>query len=195
MNKSTKYKSDLIKINLENKSRQTIQLECEIIYSHRKTVALQVVAMNKIKIRASQKCSKEYILNFVQSKSSWIFKHLNKIKDIVSPVYLNDAEISWGKQETLKRVELFLATYPGLQPKQVTIRHQKTCWGSCSSKGNISLNLNCGLIPQELFEYVMIHELAHLYEMNHSSAFWSIVEAYLPNYKQLRKELKKYPLR
>ncbi|NLM19492.1 MAG: M48 family metallopeptidase [Clostridiaceae bacterium] len=195
MNKSMRFKSDLIKINLENESRKTIELECELIFSYRKTLSLQVIAINRIKIRAPQKCSKRYILDFVRSKSNWILKHLNRMKDIVPAVPLNDEEISFGKKETLKRVQVFLATYKGLHPKRITIRHQKTRWGSCSSKGNISLNLNCGFIPQELFEYVMVHELAHLYEMNHSSTFWSIVESYLPNYKQLRKELKKYPLR
>jgi len=71
-------------------------------------------------------------------------------------------------------------------------RKTKSQWGSCSSKNNISLNTYLCLLPKELIEYVIIHELSHIKHKNHSKEFWNLVQEYQPNYKNLRKELKKY---
>ncbi len=78
----------------------------------------------------------------------------------------------------------------GLSYGRVTIRKQRTRWGSCSSKGN--LNFNCLLIltPPEVMDYVIVHELCHLMEMNHSKAFWTKVEEIMPYYRENRKWLK-----
>lgn len=185
-----------MKIDLTDKSGKTKSVACEIVFSKRKTVSLQVVSSNQIKVRAPYRCPEKYIFDFVKSKSNWIFKHQHKIEQAPPPPpALTREEFEYANNETYRRIENFFETYDGIMPKKVTLRHQKTRWGSCSSNGNVSMNINCGLLPQELFEYVMIHELAHLYEMNHSPAFWSKVEERLPNYKELRKELKKYQLR
>jgi predicted metal-dependent hydrolase len=74
--------------------------------------------------------------------------------------------------------------------KQVTIRNQKTRWGSCSASGNISLNHRLMKYRKELIDYVIIHELCHLKEMNHSNKFWKLVESIVPDYKLLKRELK-----
>ena len=75
---------------------------------------------------------------------------------------------------------------------RITIRHQKTRWGSCSSSGN--LNFNCALMntTPEIIDYVVVHELCHRKQMNHSALFWAEVEKVLPNYKELRSALKNY---
>lgn len=77
---------------------------------------------------------------------------------------------------------------------RISIRGQKTRWGSCSTNGNLSFNYNLLRFRKEVIDYVIIHELCHLKEMNHSEKFWRIVEGFCPRYKQLRKELKKIPL-
>ncbi len=76
---------------------------------------------------------------------------------------------------------------------RITIRSQKTRWGSCSTSGSISLNYKLMKYRPEIIDYVIIHELCHTKQMNHSKKFWSLVERILPNYKELKRELKSHP--
>jgi predicted metal-dependent hydrolase len=71
-----------------------------------------------------------------------------------------------------------------LQPKSVSFRNQKSRWGSCSSQGRINLNWKLACFDQDIQDYVIIHELAHLVHQNHSKRFWSLVEKYMPDYKK-----------
>ena len=96
-------------------------------------------------------------------------------------------------EEALKvipaRVEYF-AKVIGVTYGKITIRNQKTRWGSCSSKGNLNFNCLLMLAPPEVLDYVVVHELCHRKQMNHSKAFWLEVEKVLPDYKEARKWLK-----
>lgn len=78
----------------------------------------------------------------------------------------------------------------GVFPRKVTIREQKTRWGSCSSKGNISLNWRLIMAPLKVIDYVIVHELCHMKEMNHSKNFWNIVSGVCPDFKESQKWLK-----
>ena len=75
---------------------------------------------------------------------------------------------------------------------RIAIKEQKTRWGSCSSKGNLNFNWKLVLMPQHIQDYVVVHELAHRKQMNHSAAFWSEVEKILPNYKECRNWLREH---
>lgn len=77
----------------------------------------------------------------------------------------------------------------GRGPGRVTIREQKTRWGSCSSKGNLNFNWKLIMAPPEVLDYVVIHELCHLYEFNHSPRFWALVRAQMPDYEAWKKWL------
>lgn len=93
----------------------------------------------------------------------------------------------------LKVISVKVKHYAGLMNVQygrITIRNQKTRWGSCSSKGNLNFNCLLMLAPDEVVDYVVIHELCHLIEMNHSKAFWKQVEQVMPDYKKHRKWLR-----
>jgi len=85
-----------------------------------------------------------------------------------------------------------LAAKHGFSYNQVTIRHLKSRWGSCSSQQNITLNYYLMQLPWELIDYVLVHELAHTRELNHSAAFWQTVGDYVPDYKARRSQLKNY---
>lgn len=83
-----------------------------------------------------------------------------------------------------------LAAVNNFRINKISIRGQKTRWGSCSTKGNLSFNFALLKFKKEVIDYVIIHELCHLREMNHSKKFWNLVGNICPNYKSLRKELK-----
>ena len=86
----------------------------------------------------------------------------------------------------------YLAQKYGFVFKRLSIRSQRTRWGSCSASGNISLNYRLMKYRKELIDYVIIHELCHLKELNHSKKFWELVESLVPDYKSLKKELKSH---
>lgn len=78
----------------------------------------------------------------------------------------------------------------GVTYGRITIREQKTRWGSCSSKGNLNFNWRLIFAPEYVLDYVVVHELAHRKEMNHSKAFYAVIESVLPDYQTAKKWLK-----
>ncbi len=107
-----------------------------------------------------------------------------KLRDILKLWY-----VERFKQVIENRLRLY-SEIIGVFPCKVTIREQKTRWGSCSSKGNINLNWKLIMAPQEVLDYVVIHELCHMKEMNHSDRFWAEVEKVCPQYKRCRRWLR-----
>lgn len=93
-------------------------------------------------------------------------------------------------REIIQREFPALCKRMGAAPRRVSIKNAKTLWGSCSTSGGVTLNVRLALVPPPLAEYVMIHELCHMAEMNHSPKFWACVEKYCPDYAARRKELK-----
>jgi predicted metal-dependent hydrolase len=93
----------------------------------------------------------------------------------------------------LEHIEHINRTY-NFTPKKITIRNQKTRWGSCSSNGGITFNYRIALLPHELAEYLVAHELCHLAHMNHSDRFWKLVERTIPDWKHRRAQLHQYGL-
>ncbi len=94
-----------------------------------------------------------------------------------------------AKEYFHERVKLLSGKF-GFMVKEVKIRGQKSRWGSCSSNGNLSFNYKLIQFRKEVIDYVIIHELCHTKEMNHSSKFWKLVERFCPDYKILKKELR-----
>jgi predicted metal-dependent hydrolase len=96
------------------------------------------------------------------------------------------------KEDTRALVHARIAHYVALgevAPKAVRIRNSKTRWGSCSVKGNLNFHYKLVLLPPELADYVIVHELCHLQELNHSERFWALVARYMPEHRRLRREL------
>lgn len=91
----------------------------------------------------------------------------------------------------LERLTYWSAAY-GISFGRVSIRKQKSRWGSCSSVGNLNFNYRLGFLPFELMDYIVVHELCHIKEYNHSKNFWDLVAQAYPNPKQLRKALETY---
>ena len=174
-------------------------MKVTVIRSNRKTVAIQVNSDLSVTVRAPRSVSEKDIEEILKKKEAWISKHIEKIKETKERVEAEPTEkltrekVIALAEEALKvipeRVEYF-AKVIGVTYGKITIRNQKTRWGSCSSKGNLNFNCLLMLAPPEVLDYVVVHELCHRKQMNHSKAFWLEVEKVLPNYKEVRKWLK-----
>lgn len=106
----------------------------------------------------------------------------------VCPYYQRYREVAKPILETRTKI---YADKTDIAYNRVTVRNQKTRWGSCSSLGNINLNYKLILLPQSIADYIIVHELCHRVHMNHSQRFWSLVEQFVPDYKMQIKELRK----
>ena len=174
-------------------------MKVTVIRSNRKTVAIQVNSDLSVTVRAPRSVSEKDIEEILKKKEAWISKHIEKIKktkerlEAESTEKLTREKVIALAEEALKiipaRVEYF-AKVIGVTYGKITIRNQKTRWGSCSSKGNLNFNCLLMLAPPEVLDYVVVHELCHRKQMNHSKAFWLEVEKVLPDYKEARKWLK-----
>lgn len=85
----------------------------------------------------------------------------------------------------------YFNTFYNFKWNRIVIRNQKTRWGSCSRKGNLNFNYKIALIPQKASDYIIVHELCHLGEFNHSPRFWNLVAKTVPDFKKIRKDLRK----
>ena len=164
-----------------------------LIRSNRKTVSIVIKPGGEVEVRCPKRCSRREVDAFVQSKRDWIEKHLSAIAKKPSLPALTQTEIrELAKQAATilpERVHFF-AQQMGLSYGRITIRSQRTRWGSCSAKGNLNFNCLLMLCPGEVQDYVVIHELCHRKELNHSAAFWAEVEKYCPGYRTYRNWLK-----
>jgi predicted metal-dependent hydrolase len=94
---------------------------------------------------------------------------------------------------TTQRVAI-MNTHYGFSYQKISVRNQKTRWGSCSKRGNLAFNYRILFLPPHLADYLVVHELCHLAEFNHSPVFWNLVAKKFPNYQELRRELRVYAL-
>lgn len=178
-------------------------MKVTIIKSRRKTIAIQVNSDLSVTVRAPYGVTEKYIEGFLNKNEAWISKQMNEIKAKKKSVESGNVEnVTLDKIKALAeqaleiiptRVEYF-ARIIGVTYGNITIRNQKTRWGSCSSKGNLNFNYQLYYLPDELLDYVVIHELAHRRYMDHSKEFWAEVEKYCPDYRERRQQLKKYKL-
>ena len=91
------------------------------------------------------------------------------------------------------RVEFFAQQY-GVTYGRIAIRDQRTRWGSCSNKKNLNFNFRVAFLPDEFRDYIIVHEICHLKELNHSKRFWELVSQFFPHYTSIHKQLRNYKL-
>lgn len=216
----------------------TINFEYKIEIKKRKSISISIDKNGSVIVRAPKYISKKYIENFVISKSTWIKKNLQKIKEeknitekkfysgeefqylgskiqlivsnenfnnikfdgknfIISKDNLNSAKKLFYKfyfekaqDIIINRTNFYVKKYNFIV-NNIKISNANTRWGSCSIKRNINLNWKLIMSDIKIIDYVIIHELAHTIEHNHSKNFWKIVENIIPDYKEKRLWLKK----
>lgn len=169
----------------------------ELIRSKRKTLALQIADDGHLIVRAPLRMSEKEIYSFIEKSRKWIEAHSQKIKQANDELQklepFSNADIEEMAQKALEvipeRVKFYSAKL-GVTYGRITIRNQKTKWGSCTSKGN--LNFNCLLMaaPPEVLDSVVVHELCHRLHMNHSKEFYAEVYRVFPEYDKWNKWLK-----
>ncbi len=172
-------------------------LNIEIIRSRRKTLSLEISADAKVIVRAPLRVSERQIRQFVEEKMPWIVRNLNKMErakqECSNIAPLSSSELHELANQALAYIPGRVAYYASILQVsygRITIRNQKTRWGSCSSIGNLNFNCLLMLTPPEIIDYIVVHELCHRLEMNHSPRFWSLVQSILPDYKSCEKWLK-----
>lgn len=176
-----------------NLSLQGRDIVCRVQYSARKSIAVKLLDGPEISISCPFFTSKAQLKLMLERKSEQLIKLLDRQQKALPR--LSDEELSRLKSQARKditrRVEQY-ATILGLEYERIAIRAQKSRWGSCSGKMNLNFNCLLMLCPEQIRDYVVVHELCHLKEMNHSKSFWALVETVLPDYREQRDWLKKY---
>ncbi len=168
-------------------------MEYEIIRSKRRTLCLQIKRDGSVVVRAPFRTSERVIDDFVNKHTDWINKRLISVKSKKEYEATDKETVEKLKRQAkeiiLPRVSYF-SEIMGVFPERVSINSARTRFGSCSSKKSLNFSYRLVFYPPEAIDYVCVHELAHLTEMNHSKKFWAIVEKYLPDYKERKKLLK-----
>lgn len=172
-------------------------MNMQIVKSKRKTISIEITKELSVLVRSPQHMSHKKIMGFVEQKTAWIEEHIERMRQRIeknsSVVKLTDEEIQSlvkKAKEIIPQRVLDYAQRMGVDYGRITIRSQRTLWGSCSSKGNLNFNCLLLLTPPEVLDYVVVHELCHLKEMNHSKRFWEELRRVLPDYEIQKKWLK-----
>lgn len=171
-------------------------MDYKLIRSKRKTLSLEITENLEIIVRAPKRLSQKVIDDFVFSKSDWIEEKIKLISERVKNkknYSNNDILILKQKAKRIlpEKIE-FWSNKMHLYPSNVKVTSAKKRFGSCSAKNSLCFSFYLFDYPDEAIDYVVVHELAHIKEHNHSKHFWKVVESYLPDYKEREKLLKRY---
>ena len=164
-----------------------------MIRCRRRTVGIRITDEGEIIVRVPLRMPEAEIRRILESKRTWIEKTLAKVNSREQAPKLSETEIKALAKQAKQLIPPRAAEWArraGVTYGRITIRSQKTLWGSCSAKGNLNFNCLLMLCPEEVLDYVIVHELCHRKELNHSPRFWAEVERLLPEYRKPLKWLK-----
>lgn len=134
--------------------------------------------------------------NFVAKKSEWIKSKVEYFRKTKKVILKRNSRVDFlkYKKQALALAEDRLAHFNksyGYSWNKITIKNQKTRWGSCSKRGNLNFNYKIALLPGKMADYIIVHELCHLGAFNHSQKFWNLVAREIPDYREIRRSLRK----
>jgi len=168
-------------------------LEYTLIRSGRKTLVAEIIRGGEVIVRAPYHLSEKQIETFISERESSILKAVERMKKRETSFSISAEK---AKELRLKAKEIippkveYYSKIMGVNPKSVRITSAQKRFGSCSSRNTLCFSFLLMQYPDEAVDYVVVHELAHLVHMNHSKEFWSVVEKYMPDYKERRKMLR-----
>lgn len=163
-----------------------------------RSLRLTVYPDGRVVVSAPLRLPDFMIEKFVITKREWIEESLkNFAKRPVSPHKIHSSKADYKKYKEIARTivkEKILQwnEYYKFKVGKIFIKNQKSRWGSCSRKGNININYKIALLPTHLADYLIVHELCHIGQFNHSQKFWDLVGETIPDYKDRVVEMKKY---
>ena len=161
-----------------------------------RSIRLSVASGGVFTVSASPSIRQNAVEEFIQRKSDWVLRKLAHFQQFPKRVVIKHKRKHFAEYKpkalalVRKRLAHFNRQY-GFKWNKITIRNQRSRWGSCSRSGNLSFNYRIALLPVHLADYIIVHELCHLGELNHSRAFWTLVARECPAHQALRRELRK----
>jgi predicted metal-dependent hydrolase len=164
-------------------------------YKRSKNIKISIHESGRVSVTGPMWVSKKAIEKFVEQKRDWIIKEVeefkkkhNKEKTLTTqPSYHNYK--ARAKKLISARLKHFNEFY-NFKYEKVIVKQQKTVWGSCSSQKYLNFNYKLYFLPTKMRDYIVVHELCHLKEMNHGKRFWNLVAKTIPDHKDIRKELR-----
>ncbi|WP_432628753.1 M48 family metallopeptidase [Brotaphodocola sp.] len=173
----------------------------DLIRTSRKTIAIQITLDGDVTVRAPRDCDKAEIDDLIRDRREWIeekveeFLAQKKVREKrqeqfpeITPE--NEPEFRRLAKEKIRSRVAFFAERVGVDYGKITIKDTKSRWGSCSYQGNLNFCWRLILAPEEVLDYIVVHELCHRLEMNHSARFWAEVGRVLPEYEKSKAWLK-----
>lgn len=164
-----------------------------VIYSSRRSLALQVGRDKEVVVRAPYFVSKEEIERFVSEKRNWIEEAQKKQSEKIAypEDYAKKAELYRKAVDLLPQKVSYYGKILGLFPREIRVGFAKSQFGSCSKEKKISFSAYLMLYPEKAIDYVVVHELCHLKYMNHQKEFYALVKSVLPDYRERLRLLKR----
>ncbi len=161
-----------------------------------KRLRVAVYCDTQVVVTAPTGITTRTIDKFIVQKQTWIEEKIAYFSKFKNKAVANTDETEYLKykdkalQLAIKRVDHFIQYY-GFTYNKINVKNQKTRWGSCSRKGNLNFNYKVIFLPAEVRDYIIVHEICHLGEFNHSRKFWNLVGKVIPDYTEINNKLRK----
>lgn len=179
-------------------------MEKKISYTHKKSkiakrMRLAVYCDGSVVVTSPFGIQQSIVEKFISDKKQWVWSKIQFFKSVDNKAIRTFSHKDYldNKDNALalvnERVRFYNEVY-GFSFNKIFIKNQKTRWGSCSCKQNLNLNYKIVFLPQKHRDYIIVHEMCHLREFNHSRKFWALIEKALPNYLEIKKELRNHEL-
>lgn len=164
-----------------------------------RSVRILIASDGKITVTGPLRVSQRFMESVLHAKQAWVLHEIAKIKKAGAFRKAEDIQVEYQQYKEIARTRVveklaYWNQYYGYTFGRVSIRKQRTRWGSCSAKGNLSFHYRIALLPEALADYLIVHELCHLKAFDHSPRFWALVEKTIPDYPKRRQLLRKTQL-